>query len=372
KQAIVKKGAKWGIIDYGNKFLLQPEYDNIAAVGDGKFYVMTQSGKSYFFDSSFKKVTEESFDTIIATDTVYAIRVKKDGKYSYYNPEAKSYVTSEKYEDAKAYENGYALVKNAGMTGVLDINGKLIIPCQYDNVVYDKLQSKIVFRILKNGKEGLTDGIGAILIPCEYDQLVPALPNYIKAKKEGKYGILRTTGVAVTEFIYDYIGSTSDIPEAPEWPAMASRKGKFGLINEKGEEVYPFKGKDMSYIGNRLYVVKEGKSLLLLTTLGKTTELNYEEVNYFGDGLAAVKKGDKWGYMTTSGEEKIKLQYEQAELFYGKLAAVKVKGKWGVIDRSGKLVVPVDNESYKEDQKGNRIFSKGEKAYVLQADGTLK
>ncbi len=372
KQAIVKKGAKWGIIDYSNKFILQPEYDNIAAVVSGKFYVMTQGGKSYFFDSNFKKITDESFDLIAATDTVYAIRVKKDGKYSYYNPEAKSYVTSEKYEEAKAYENGYALVKNAGLTGVLDRNGKLILPCQYDNVVYDKLQSKIVFRILKNGKEGLTDDAGIILIPCEYDQLVPALPNYIKAKKNGKYGILRTSGISVTEFVYDYIGSTSDIPQAPEWPAMASHKGKFGLINEKGEEVYPFKGKDMSYVGNKLYVVKEGKSLLLLTTIGKTIKLNYEDVNYFGDGLAAVKKGDKWGYMTTSGEEKIKLQYEQAELFYGKLAAVKIKSKWGAIDHSGKIVVPADYESYKEDLKGSRMFSKEGKAYILQADGTLK
>ena len=372
KQAIVKKGDKWGIIDYTNKFVLQPQYDNIEAIGGGKFYSMTQGGKSYFYDANFKKITEEAFDQISAADTVYAVRVKKDGKYSYYNPEAKGYVTSEKFDEANAYQNGYASVKNTGQTGMLDINGKLIIPCQYDKVVYDKLQNKIVFRILKNGKEGMLDAAGTVLIPCEYDQLIPALPNYIKAKKDGKYGILRTSGVVVTEFIYDYMGSTIDIPDAPEWPAMVSYKGKFGLINEKGEEVYPIKGKDMSYVGSNLYVVKEGKSLLLLNTIGKTTELNYDEVSYFGDGLAAVKKGDKWGYMTGNGEEKIKAQYEQAELFYKKLAAVKLKGKWGAIDRSGKMVVPAEYDNYKGDSNSGRKFYKGAIEYTLQPDGSLK
>jgi hypothetical protein len=371
KQAAVKKGEKWGIIDYTNKFLLKPEFDHIAA-GKGNFYAMTQGDKVYFYDTNMKKITEESFEKIFVGDTAYAVRVKKEGKFSYYNPAAKSYVTTEKFEMAMPYEKGFAAVANGGKRGLLDVNGKMILPCEYDNIVYDQLQSKIVFRTLQNGKEGMTDATGKVIIPNEYEQLMPALPNYIKAKKNGKYGIIRTSGATVTEFIYDYMGNSVDIPDAPEWPAMVSLKGKYGLINEKGEEVFPIKAKELSYIGNRLYVAKEGKSLVLVNNLGKITEIRYDQVNYIGDGMAAVKTGDKWGYMLPSGEEKIKPLYEQAELFYNKLAAVKLKGKWGMIDRSGKMVIAAEYDDYKEDKQGNRKLYKAGKEYVLQPDGSIK
>jgi hypothetical protein len=370
KQAIVKKGEKWGIIDYTNKFLLKPEFENVET-GKGNFYAIKQGGKTYFYNFSLKKITEEAFDEIMVTDTVNAVRVKKDGKYSYYNPAAKSYVTVEKFEAAQAYDKGFALVSNGGKKGLLDVNGKLIFPCQYDAIVFDEFQNKIIFRTIQNGKEGIADASGKIIIPNEYDQIVPALPNYIKAKKNGKYGILRTSGVPVTEFIYDYLSTNIELPEAPEWPAIAVHKGKFGLINEKGEEVFPIKAKEMTYVGNKLYTAKEGKSIVLVNTAGKTTELKYEEVNSFGDGLAAVKTSDKWGYMTTSAEEKIKPQFDQAEVFSGKLAAVKQKGKWGIIDRSGKMIVPAEYEDYKEDDYGRKLYKAG-KEYVLQADGSLR
>lgn len=372
KKAIVKKDNKYGIIDFTNKILLPFEHDNIVA-GNGNFYVITKAEKSYLYDNKLAKITEEAFEKVFHNDTLLAMRVKKDGKISYYNVPAKSYVTTEKFEQAQAYANGFAMVSNGGKMGVLDVNGKQIISCQYEAIVYDKLQSKIVFRTVQNEKEGMLDETGKVIIPNEYEQLIPALPNYIKAKKNGKYGIIRTNGAAVTEFIYDYIANTKDFPEAPEWPAITSYKGKFGLLNEKGEEILPFKAKDMTYVGNRLYVAKEGKSLLLVTTIGKTFELDYDEIGYFGDaGFATAKKGDKWGYITVSGEEKIKPQYEQAELFYEKYAAVKTKGKWGVIDRTGKLVIPAEYETYRADNKGNRIFAKGGKEFVLQPDGSLK
>ncbi|HVD97233.1 MAG TPA: WG repeat-containing protein [Cytophagaceae bacterium] len=371
KQAAVKKAGKWGVIDYTNKFLLKPEFDNISA-GRGNYYAITQGDKSYFYDFNFKKISEEGFEKILTEDTVYAVRIKKDGKYGYYNVPARSYVTTERFDNAEPYVKGYAVVTNGNKMGLLDVNGKLILPCQYDAIVQDGFQNKIIFRTVQNGKEGIADANGKIILPNEYDRINPALPNYLKVKKNGKYAILRTTGAAVTDFNYDFISSSFDFPDAPEWPAMASQKGKFGLINEKGEEVFPIKAKEMGYLGNGLYAAKEGKSLMLVNTQGKTTEIPYEEVKSFGDGMAPVKTGNKWGYITPAGEEKIKPQYEEAEKFANKLAAVKMKGKWGVTNRMGKLVVPIEYDSYTEDNEGNRKLTKGDKVYVLQPDGSLK
>lgn len=371
KQAAVKKDGKWGVIDYANKFLLKPEFDNIV-VGQGNYYAITQRDKTYFYDFGLKKITEEAYEKIYAEDTIHAVRVKKDGKFSYYNPVAKSYLTTEKFDGAEAYEKGFAVVTKASKMGVLDVNGKQLLPCQYDAVVYDQFQNKAIFRTVQNGKEGIADASGKVIIPNEYDRINPALPNYLKVKKNGKYAIMRTSGVAVTDFIYDFISSRFDFPNAPEWPAIASQKGKFGLINEKGEEVFPFKAKEIGYVGNGLYAVKEGKSLLLVNTQGKSLELKYDEVGNFGDGMGAVKIGDKWGYITPAGEEKIKPQYEEAGIFADKLAVIKIKGKWGVINRMGKQVLAAEYDDYKQDNQGNRKLYKAGKEYILQSDGSVQ
>jgi hypothetical protein len=371
KQSIVKKGDKYGIIDYTNKFLLKPDYENIS-LGKGNFYSITQNGKSYFYDFNFKKITDEFFEKIFTKDTAMAVRVKKEGKYSYYNPAAKSYLTTDKFDNADAYVNGFALVTNAGKKGLLDVNGKLILLCQYDEIVYNLFQNKIVFRTVMNGKEGICDAMGKVLLSNEFDQIIPALPNYLKVKKNGKYGIMRTSGTAVTEFMYDYLGNSVTESGNPEWPAIVSLKGKFGLVNEKGEEVFPLKAKEIKYVGNKLYVAKEGKSLFLVNSVGKPMELKYEAIAHFGDGLAAALSEGKWGYITPAGEEKIKPQYEQAELFSDKLAVVKWKGKWGVIDRSGKMVVSAEYDDFKENKQGMRLLYKGDKEFILQPNGTLK
>ncbi len=371
KQAAVKKGSKWGVIDYTNKFLLKPEYDHIA-VGKGNYYAITQGNSTYFYDFNLKKLSEEAFEKIYTEDTIYAIRVKKAGKFSYYNPAARSYMAAGPFDAAQSYEKGYAMVANGGKTGLLDVNGKLILPMEYDGIVYDQFQNKVVFRTVKNGKEGIADAQGKVLVPNDYDQINPALPGYLKVKKNGKYAILRTSGVPVTDFVYDFLSSSFDFPDAPEWPAMVSQKGKFGLIDEKGEEVFSARLKEIGYIGNGLYAGRDGKSLLLINTAGKPTALSYEEIHSFGDGMAAVKKGGKWGYITPAAEEKIKPQYEEAALFHHKLAAVKTKGKWGVINRMGKTVLPAEYEEYKEDNQGNRKLYKGGKEFILQPDGTVK
>jgi len=53
----------------------------------------------------------------------------------------------------------------------------------------------------------------------------------------------------------------------------------------------------------------------------------------FSQGLAAVKIGDKWGYIDKTGKFVIQPQFNYAQSFSEGLAAVKIGGKWGYISR---------------------------------------
>jgi hypothetical protein len=55
--------------------------------------------------------------------------------------------------------------------------------------------------------------------------------------------------------------------------------------------------------------------------------------------MAAVKAGDKWGYINTKGKMVIAPQFDFARDFYEGLAGVKIGGKWGYIDKAGKMVI---------------------------------
>ena len=55
--------------------------------------------------------------------------------------------------------------------------------------------------------------------------------------------------------------------------------------------------------------------------------------------LAAVKMGDKWGYINTKGKMVIAPQFDFAHDFYEGLAGVEIDKKWGYIDKTGKMVI---------------------------------
>jgi len=65
----------------------------------------------------------------------------------------------------------------------------------------------------------------------------------------------------------------------------------------------------------------------------------YDFAKEFKEGLAAVKVGDKWGFIDKTGKEVIKPKYENVYGFNEGLAAVRLGKKWGFVDKTGKEVI---------------------------------
>ncbi|MDD1428759.1 WG repeat-containing protein [Dolichospermum sp. ST_sed9] len=58
----------------------------------------------------------------------------------------------------------------------------------------------------------------------------------------------------------------------------------------------------------------------------------------FSEGLAAVNKVGKWGYINTSGKVVIPYQFDDVDSFQEGLANVKINGKEHLIDKTGNIV----------------------------------
>jgi hypothetical protein len=60
----------------------------------------------------------------------------------------------------------------------------------------------------------------------------------------------------------------------------------------------------------------------------------------FSEGLAAVEKDGKWGFIDPDGRLRVHPTFEAAGSYNGGLAPAKRNGKWGYVDRAGQRVIP--------------------------------
>jgi WG containing repeat len=79
------------------------------------------------------------------------------------------------------------------------------------------------------------------------------------------------------------------------------------------------------------------KNLLLVLLLTLTGQLFAQDPDM---SMIPYRNGDLWGYADVNKAIIIKPQFEEASLFYEGLAAVKKNGKYGYINKDGKTVIP--------------------------------
>ncbi len=177
-----------------------------------------------------------------------------------------------------------------------------------------------------------------------------SLPFTAAVKENGMWGAVNAAGKVVIPISYDRLGLTlRDADEQAE--DLTSEEGRDDLIEaEKGglRGFFTHTGKEIipiSYESRSIW--KEGA----LAVRGKDKKISfykkdgslisgaaYDQVSDFENGMAIVKRGATYGYLSLDGRE-VKPVYQEARFFEDGLAAVKEKGRWGVIDMTGRYVV---------------------------------
>lgn len=99
-------------------------------------------------------------------------------------------------------------------------------------------------------------------------------------------------------------------------------------------------------------IVKNESKSALFDAKGKwLTDFVYNEILPIKNGKAAVRKGNKWGFVDNTGKEIIACKYENDEKlykeisFFSPLAWVKQNNHYGLIDTAGNIVYPFEIDS---------------------------
>jgi hypothetical protein len=277
-----------------------------------------------------------------------------EGLAPIYNPEAKEFyfinlkgeklateISGYKLIEAfgfglKGFENGMVPVKQGEKWGYLNTEGKLAIPCKYDdaspfNEGFATVKINEKFIVLN--KQGVETGIE---IPNVKD--IRSFSEKLAPFKtiDGKMGFIDVNGKVAIEAQFLSVGYfNGGIAYAKTADKMV------GFINKKGEwaikpQFLDVKGYDPEC---GLARVKSGEVWGYVNKSGEMVNINISEtLDDFFNGLAKGKKNEKVGFYNAKGEWAIEPKFDNARDFENGYAAARVGEKWGIIDKTGKWV----------------------------------
>lgn len=228
-----------------------------------------------------------------------------------------------------------------------------------------------------------------------------------------KWGFMDSTGkVVFTKSDVDMIQQYSDgMAMTIKFQDEFGEQRYFGFVDKSGKEIIPAKYLDATIFKNGLawvmnfeergFINKSGQFVLkfeenvfaypfmeglaaihdttakfgFIDTSGKLAiPYQYDEVQYFEDGLCPANYNGKFGYINKSGKFEISPKFDFVKAFQGDFAFAgsadsKYNPVWGIINKNGSFVAQPEYENTKDFVNGIACVSKYGKWFYIDNAG---
>ena len=267
----VKSKDAWGYVDsYGNQ-KTPISYVSAAPFTKAEMApVVDQKGKCYFIDNTGSRVlaSKEKYKSFgISSDDIIKVELE-NGKYSYCDSELNKLFGE--YDDATAFNNGIAAVKENGQWKIINNEGNAKSSTEYADVVAD--EKNIVFR---NDRLFVGDGTGYIMIDSSGKQIGNekyenahcfADSTYAAVENDGKWFFIDKNEKRLSDKTYEDASSYSN------GLAAVKISGKWGFVDTDENVVIEqqfFGAKDFSEKGSCFVQTGDKWQLLKLYRLNR-------------------------------------------------------------------------------------------------------
>lgn len=371
---VIEKG-KWGFINKSGKLAINPQFaqlpDTLELIEysklDPKLYKITPS--SIIIDNA-SQLSEENLTRLsiagkkvdsydYTADKVYIRRSRSpvnifknnlttvitpaahgafpyDVKIGYIDKKGEYRVTPQ-FTLAGDFQSGVALVTEKGKMYFIDEEGNKIEKLSsYESIL--PYQKEGLAGAKKDGLWGFIDLNGNMTIKPEYDGVSSFSNGYAVVAKNNNVGLIDTTGTVVLPLEHFFLKDVSDnriaflypIGETPTWGYFDT--SGYVAIQPTFDQAEPFV--------DGVALVRQGPLYYLITPEGNLiNEKGYSGITALGEGMAAFRVNDKWGYLdTNTGKEIIEPKFDWAFSFIDGLAQVEEEGKIGYIDKKGNYI----------------------------------
>ena len=294
---------KWGVINQEGETVIQPTYQEMIIIPD--------KAKDIFI--CMYNINEETGEY-----KTKAINSKNEEIYTNYDQI--EVIQNMDQNENLWYEEDVLRVQKDGKYGLIDLNGKEILPCEYEDIkALTGIENSLI--IQKDGKVGITNNKGSIIVEPNYKEVKNLgktyKEGYITINDENKYGLVSTTKKQLLENKYEEIEQIYF-----EDYYLIKEAGKKKLINTSGEVVIADSFDDIVSQTSRGVIYKKGDLYGEMTISKETTiEPQYQYLEETLKGIYIAKQNDKYGIISEEKEEKIPFEYasitynEKANLF---------------------------------------------------------
>lgn len=235
------------------------------------------------------------------------------------------------------YSDGLLCIKQDNKWGVLQTDGKLLVPAKYDNLTSF------------SGGYAIAGIDQEFLVIDNEGNETPITYPAIKGVKDFSEGLAPVKG---EESNWGFVNTKGEIAITPQFSSVGffsgglawarNQNGKIGYIDMKGNwaispQFSSAKNFDavsgmalVSLNDAQHYVSKDGT----LSRFEQTSKL-YQ----FSNGLAIARWKDKIGFINNKMEWAVQPKYDAAHAFDYGYATVRLNSRWGVIDEEGNVIV---------------------------------
>ena len=296
---------KWGIINQEGEVVIQPSYEEMIVIPD------------------------KTKDVFIC---IYNVN-EETGTYQTKAINSKDETILTGYEQIEALDN-------------IDKNS---------NVWYEEN----VLRIKKNGKYGLIDLNGKELLPAEYDEItvLEGIENSLIIKKDGKVGLVNDTGSVIIDANYKEIKGLGDTYK--DGYITIDEQGKYGLISATKKQILENKYDEILQVPlKEYYAIKEnGKQKLIHSNGEVLIDSGFDEIKSTTTNGIIFVKDNLYGEMNTSGEVTIKADYQELKEVKEQIYIAKQNNKYGIIDGLGNGLTAFEYDGMTYNEKADLFFA---------------
>lgn len=168
--ALVAKGGKCGFINEVGKIIIPLNYVfsesmMTTAIFKSNTVLVKQKTRSVLLDSAGNKILYANFeDTGLPGNGL--VPVKKSKKWGYASINGKLKIPC-KYQEASAFEFGFAKIRMKNLYGIIDSTGKAVLPPVFEEIFI----RPFCFITRENGLFGIQSFSGIMILPREFDTI---------------------------------------------------------------------------------------------------------------------------------------------------------------------------------------------------------
>ena len=326
---IVVRNGLWGVINEHGDELVACKYDEIGYLENGGKRVIFRNGLCLVRKSNLEGLIDEKFQEFVPC---------KYDRIGYDNNGLRDF-----------FIEGYCEIVINKRVGLMNDKGQEVIPCMYDDVgvfisgdmfISQKREGHLIFdevkykkikkyyqsdkcKVLSNGKMGLVNGDGNLLIPCEFDMVVSTTNDLNVIKNGNRFGAVNDKGVMIIPCIYEYIFISSDRV------CIVEKDGLYGIVTHLGQIVFPCEYEDVECHSDICFVKKNALYGVVNINGKALLSPQFESIAYSSD-ILIVQKDSLYGAVGKDGHEVLPCQFDEVERLNDYLLLTKRLG-WGIL-----------------------------------------